>query len=746
MSRKRPSMNKRAALLFVIFSVLFFTLTYRFFVIQLTGEAEDKVLAAYAEEKYSKERTLEANRGSILDRNGSDLAVDTVSYKLVAILSPTVTPEGAEVPNHVVDPSMTANKLAPYLEMEESKIYERLSLEGFQVEFGEAGRNLSHDTKTKIEELKLPGITFVREKKRAYPNGVFASHLIGFANYQKASEESEEEMLVGQMGIEALLNKQLAGHNGNIQYQSDLWGFILPDAEQKVEAAKDGNTVYLTIDKKIQTFLEDAMNEVQEEYKPTNMMALVADAKTGEILAMAQRPTFNPNTREGLNDTWQNIVVETAIEPGSTMKIFTLAAAIEEGVFNPNAEFKSGSYPAPGRPIYDYNYSGWGNISYLEGFQRSSNVAIAYLLEAIGTDKFREYLDAFKFGIPTGIGLPNEASGIIQYQWPRDKITTAFGQATSVTALQLIQAMTAITNGGKMMEPSVIDKIVDPNGKVVEDLSPELVGNPISKDTANEVMQILETVVSSENGSGKRFAIEGYHVGGKTGTAQIYDVNIGDYLEGSTDYIYSFIGAAPVEDPELIVYVAVQQPDLNVEEYEAGSVPVSKIFNPVMKSSLQYLNIEPDQTATEVKTNVLPDVTGKTIDQAKQEIESVGLEPIIIGNGKKINTTTPEIGAQLLASERVLLFTDGTLHMPDMSGWSFQDVMKLANGTGIPFTFDGSGYVSTQSIAKGTQLTKDTSLHVEFRSALEIYQNQLNEQKKTEEETAQEETEQNNSE
>ena len=335
------------------------------------------------------------------------------------------------------------------------------------------------------------------------------------------------------------------------------------------------------------------MNEVQEEYNPQEMMGVVADAKTGAILAMSQRPTFEPNSREGIEQTWQNIVVETAFEPGSTFKFVPIAAALEEGVFTPNQVYQSGVFEVEGAPpIRDHNKSGWGEITYLEGIQRSSNVAVVNLVEKMGTDTFRNYLDKFKFGQPTGIGLDNEAQGVIQYQWERDKYATAYGQGTSVTVLQMIQAMTAITNEGKMMKPYLVEKIVDANGKLIKENKAEQVGTPISPETAKEVLKILESTTTSEHGTGKRFAIDGYPVAGKTGTAQIYESGKG-YLTGWNNYLFSFIGAAPADDPELIVYVLVKQPKLNQETYEGGSVPVSKIFNSVMKNSLQYLNVEP---------------------------------------------------------------------------------------------------------------------------------------------------------
>lgn len=291
-------MNIGAAILFVIFSLLFFVLLFHYLSMQITGEAHGQVLAAKAQQKYTKESVIDASRGTIYDRKGEVVAKDTTSYKIVAILDKKMTTDPKN-PKHVVDPAMTARKLAKYIPMSENEIYKQLSKKGpFQVEFGNAGRDVSHQVKTEIEALKLPGITFMRDKKRFYPNGIFASHLVGFV--EKKEEKDGSSKTVGQLGVESTLNDVLTGKNGKVDYESDLWGYLLPDGKEKITPAHDGDDVYLTIDKSIQTFLEDAMNKVVAEYKPQKMIAIVADPKTGEILAMGQRPTFHPKTREGL--------------------------------------------------------------------------------------------------------------------------------------------------------------------------------------------------------------------------------------------------------------------------------------------------------------------------------------------------------------------------------------------------------------------------------------------------------------
>lgn len=737
MIKKQPNMNVGAAILFVIFSLLFFVLIYRFVSIQISGEAVGQPLAAKAQKKYMNEGVVEAKRGTIFDRNDEVIAEDTASYTLVAILDEKMT-TNPDNPKHVTNPEKTARGLAEFIDLEESEIYRILKKKSKQVEFGKSGRDISHATKKKIEDLKLPGVTFIRGSKRFYPNGIFSSHLVGFVEQKKREDGTYQT--VGKLGIEKTLDETLSGKNGKINYESDLWGYLLPDEKEKITPAQNGNNVYLTLDKKIQTFLEDAINKVDKEYKPKKIIAIVADPKTGDILAMGQRPTFHPKTREGIEETWHNEAVENSFEPGSTMKIFTLAAAMEEKVLDLNEDYQSGSYKVTEKssPIHDHKIGGWGPISYLKGVQRSSNVAFAKIAnEKLGFEKFREYLTKFGLDQPTGIGLPDEASGKIQFTYPIEKVTTAFGQGSAITPIQQIQAATAIANDGKMMKPHVIEKIVNEDtGETVKDSQPEVVSTPISKETAKTVRDILETVVSSPDGTGKPYKIEGYDVAGKTGTAQIPGPN-GKYLTGAKNYIFSFLGMAPADDPELIVYVAVQQPE--VESYFDGSIPVSMIFNTVMKSSLQYLNIEPSQMP-KASAEKLPVLKGKSVELTVKELSEKGLETVVLGNGTEITNQLPLAGSPILEGEKIILQTSGDVTMPDLKGWSRRDVMKLAELTDMQLNSLGTGYVVKQNIQPGTAVPKGEYLIIELETPKQQYEKntQQKESESTVDETASE--------
>ncbi|MDC3416485.1 penicillin-binding protein [Aquibacillus salsiterrae] len=727
--RKSKTTQVMSTVLMLLFVVVFLTLLGRFLYIQGTGVVSGVSLEEWADKRRTNSYRIDAQRGTIFDQNGMALAQDRAVYRLYAIVDQSYTSNPKE-PRHVVDPQKTAEMLAPLLNMDASDIIARIEAgierEQFQVEFGQNGKGLSQESKDKIEALDLPGINFMKEAERYYPNGVFASQLIGLA-------QRKNDKIDGVTGIELQLNEQLSGKSGSISYKRDKYDTKLLEPEEVLKEAKNGNNVYLTIDQKIQTFLEDAMGQVDEQYEPERMTAVVMDPKTGEVLAMSNRPSYNPN-QLGQVENWYNDVISTPFEPGSTMKIFTLAAAIEEGVYQADETYQSGQYKIDeiSRPINDHNAGkGWGEITYEEGMQRSSNVAAAKLVwEKMGPDKFLDYLEAFRFNQPTGIDLPGERPGKILFNWPIEKITTSFGQGTTVTPIQQMMAATAVANDGKMVQPYVISKIENAEtNEIITETKPKVVGEPISASTAKKVRDTLETVITSENGTGKVYRLSNYSVAGKTGTAQIPDPENGGYLYGNENYIFSFLGMAPKEEPELMMYISIKQPKL--EGNELGSEPVSFIFKNVMENSLQYMSIEPDiQENTNVATVELPDIKGSSSEDAKKELEEIGLNVTVIGDGN-IVTTYPKPGTQLLPMEKVYVVTDNP-KMPDMTGWSLRDVLKLKDLIGLDAELIGNGYVTKQNIKQGEIIKKGNYLVVELRKPNQQEQSEKSENSTTE--------------
>ncbi|MGE7215627.1 penicillin-binding protein [Priestia koreensis] len=701
---KNKNINTGAAILILIFALLFFILAVRFFYIQATGKAEGETLAPIAQKKYTRQATIEGHRGTIYDRKGKPVAEDTGAYTVVAILDKKQS-------NYVKNPEKTAEKLAPILKMDQDDLEERLSKKGrIQVELGSKGRDISHSVKTKIENLKLPGIAFIQDSKRFYPNGVFASHIIGYA------QKNEAGKIIGKMGIEEIFDKQLTESDGYVKYESAQNGLKLPNPKESIKAPKNGDNIYLTLDEQIQTFVEDALNNVEKEYEPEKAIVVVANPKTGEILGMGNRPSFDPNIRDIQNYANEALM---PFEPGSTMKIFTLAAAIQEGVFHGSELYQSGVYNVPNSaPIRDHNRTGWGPITFDEGVQRSSNVAFAMLADRLGADRYRSYLHKFGLDQKTGIDIPGEKSGIISYKYKRDQLTTAFGQGSLISPIQQIQGATAIANGGKMMKPYLIKKVVDPStNKIVEEHKPTEVGQPVTGDTAKKVLDELEKVVTSEHGTGQTFAIPGYDVAGKTGTAQIPKDNGKGYQFGHGKNIFSFMGFAPKDDPKLIVYVAVKKPKLTPQE--AGSAPSALLFKSVMKNSLQYLKIDPEETKkeqndppAEIGVNVNSYV-GEPAEEAVKDLKDKGLKPILVGKGNQVEDQDLS-GERLIKGEKVFLRTNGDLTMPNLTGWSYRDVLRFSNMLELKPSRVGDGYVTSQNLKVGSPVKKDDYLIVEL--------------------------------
>lgn len=696
--------NKIGAVLLVsFFGLLFFILAVRYSYLMISGHSAGEDLAYRASEKYLRQTVAEPERGKIYDRNGKVLAEDTDSYKLVAILDKKMS-EGSDKPRHVKDKKKTAKALAKILDMDEDDILSKLKTKNaFQVEFGQKGKDLTYKQKTQIEKLKLPGLTFETEKKRFYPNGNFASHLIGLAD-----KDPDTNKLKGVSGAEKVFDSYLKGKTGKNSYKQDIWGMLVPNSEDSIKA-QNGDDVHLTLDSNIQVFVENALDEMVDRYEPKDLFAVVMDAKTGEILGYSQRPTFNPDTKKDFGKKWANDLYQNTYEPGSTFKTYGLAAAIEEGKFEPNKKFKSGHREIDGFKIYDWNDDGWGNIPMTTGFTYSANTLMMKLQDLVGADKAKAYYEKFGFGKKTGGLFDSEAPGNIAFDNELQRKTSSFGQSTTVTPVQMLQAETAILNQGNMLEPYYVKSIQNKeSNETIKKGEKKVVGNPISKDTAKKTMTELDKVVNSKESHATNYKIDGYRVAGKTGTAQVPDTKNGGYVDGANPYFVSFMGYAPAKDPEVVVYAGMslaQKRDL--EAYEYG---VSRGFNPIMENTLKYLDVE--ETESKAKTNAsnVPDVVNMSTQKATDAIKGKKLEPIVIGKGDKIKKQIPLKGKNVQDKERILLVTDGEMTMPDTENWTKRDLLKLQEATGIEVESEGSGYVSEQSVSQNQTIKSGTKV------------------------------------
>ncbi|HAR1889247.1 penicillin-binding transpeptidase domain-containing protein [Enterococcus sp. E5-9] len=704
-------MNNRKKVGIILFATsigLFFLFAVRFSYIVIGGHVAGTSLAEKTKQLYQGSEVVKAKRGTIYDRNGVALAEDASSYSIKAILSKTYTSGDKKLYVEEKNFDKIAEILHKNLSIDKKDALNILEdgakKELYQVEFGSYGKNISQETKQNIEaDMKKKGVAglyFVDHQARMYPNGVFSSHFIGYAVPDK-----DENGLVGKLGLESAYNDILSGKDGKIIYQKDNFQNPLPGTVAEEEKAVDGQDIYTTLDSRLQSYLETLMDQVNEEYQPEELTAVLMKAKTGEILAMGQRPTFNPETMEGLTGEdaiWRNFLVQDSYEPGSTMKVFTTAAAIEEGEFNENETFQSGKIQVEDATINDHDFGEKGVLTMRQALSWSSNVGMVILEQRLG-GRWYNYLQKLGFGQSTHSGLDDEVNGALPTSNIVDRAMSAYGQAVGVTNFQMMKAFTSIANNGTMIQPRYISKVVDPQTGEERTTQTEVLGQPFSKETTEKVREYMRDVVESENyGSAYGvYSVPGYNVSAKTGTAQIAS-DTGGYQTGDTAYLYSIVEMVPSEDPDYVLYLTMKHP----KTYDR--MALAKIANPLMKRAMDFKETEED-TDTETKTEKVSvaDYRNLEADVAAADAQKSGLQPVVIGNGKKVHKQSTANGDQLISGEKLILYTGGDKLMPDVTGWSKADIMKLGKILGIEVSFDGDGYCVKQELAPYEKITKE---------------------------------------
>ncbi|KRO26653.1 penicillin-binding transpeptidase domain-containing protein [Lactiplantibacillus fabifermentans] len=704
-SKRSPKENRKVfgQWLFFIAILIFGVLVIRFSYIAIGRRVNGVNLAAATKKLYTDDQTITAKRGTIYTANGDAIAEDTSTYTLYAIMAKnqkSASGKALYVKNNV----QAAKVLSKYLPISYKKALATLQkgTGKFQIEFGTAGKNISLTTKKKIDAQNVSGLHFIESEARLYPNGVFASQLVGLTNSKNVSG-SDQTRLNGAMGIELAYNKVLSGTDGRKTVTTSGYQGKTDTGKQ----VKNGNNVYTTIDTKLQTLLETKMSEVQSQVNAKSMTATLMNAKTGAILATSQRPTFNAQTKSGLSKMWRNLLVEDTYEPGSTMKVFTMAAAINSGNYNANTTVASGTYKIDGKTVPDWNTSGWGNITYAKGFALSSNVAMAHLEQTMGAKTWLHYIKKFGLRTSTNSGLQDEQTGSIQFTYPIEQADTAFGQGIQVTAMQMLRGFTAIANNGKMLQPYFVSKITNPNThKTVYKAKTKVVGTPVTSKTASSVLDHMQDVVYKSYGTGSAFKIDGYRIAAKTGTAQVS--NGSTYETGDNSYLYSVVGMAPAKNPKYILYITMKQPTLNGT---SASEDMAEIFKPVMRRALD------EQKASETKTTTIKmqDLTGQSTKTAEAKAKKIGVTPIVVGKGSRIVKQSVSSGTVLTSKQRVILVTNGQMYMPNLSGWSASEVADFADLTGVKLTTSGTGYVSAQSISAGNPIESKQALSVTLK-------------------------------
>lgn len=699
-------MRRRIAALFAVTALALFFLLGRVAYLQFVRGSE---LQRRALENRMADIRVDGKRGNIYDRNGQELVRSVSADTLYA------------VPVQIKNPRATAEKLAAILGRKADDIYKIITR---PTNFEYIEKKIADPEKVKkIRELKLLGIYFQEDSRRVYPNDNLASHVLGYVGIDNN----------GLAGIESTMEKELRGQPGWIVQERDARGREMPQALHKYIPPKDGNHLVLTIDATIQHFVERELDRIMVEHKAKQATIIVMDPKTGEILAMGNRPDFNPNQWEKypaeVRD--RNLAVWLNYEPGSTFKVVTAAAALEEGVVTPNDRFYDpGFIMVDGERINCWAAGGHGSQSFVEVVQNSCNPGFITIGLKLGKEKFYRYINAFGFGRPTGVELPGEGTGILYNEKEITNVnlaTMSIGQSVSVTPIQLITAVAAVANDGRLMKPHIVKEIRSPDGKQVKKIKPEMVRQVISRDTARQLRDILEKVVLY--GSGKNAAVEGYRVGGKTGTAQKAGPN-GGYMPGK--YVASFVGFVPVEDPRLVILVVVDEP----EGMYYGSQVAAPHFQAVARDALRYLGIPPkvdasskkDKEDKDTKRVTVPSLVNLSLTEAVHKVQAAGLRSRIEGEGEVVLEQLPKPGSVVPAETEVILYVgprgevkEGQeVTVPDLTGLTLQEASELLGMLGLRLETEpgATGYAVSQDVAPGTRVRAGTKVKVRFAPPL----------------------------
>lgn len=612
--------NKRIRIVFIISLVVFFFVLVKIFYIQVI---EYKKLNTLASELWSRELTVQADRGKILDRNGKVIVdnVTTVGLYLV--------------PNQILNKSEVASTLANILGVSYDEMFRHVSKKTSIERVHPEGRNLDFEIANKINSYNYDGVYLLKESKRNYKYKNLLSHVIGYTGIDNQ----------GLSGLELLYDKELTGKNGSIKYYSDGKGKRLSMPEVYSEP-KSGSDIKLTIDLDIQLSLENELSNAYTKYEAEGAIGLVMNPKTGEILAMSSYPSFDPSnykeySTEVIN---RNLAIWANFEPGSTFKIVTLAAAINEGKVNifEDHYYDSGKVKVANATLHCWKRKGHGDQTYVQVVENSCNPGFVSLGQKLGKELLFKYITELGFGKKTGIDLNGEGTGIL---FKMDKIgpvelaTSAFGQGISVTPIQQVTAVSSIVNGGTLYVPYVVSEVGD------KSITPMVKRkNVITKETSDVVKYALESVVA--NGSGRNAYIENYRVGGKTGTAQKVGSD-GRYMSGN--YVLSFIGFMPANDPEFVIYIALDHPK-GVTQY--GGVVSAPIARNVLKDIISIYNLKEDTSGLpkvyrwdDIKYVMIPDVIGKTKKEARKLLNGFKIE--FVGDGDKVIDTTPNVNSRV---------------------------------------------------------------------------------------------------
>nr|WP_295348263.1 penicillin-binding protein PBP2X [uncultured Streptococcus sp.] len=736
--RRLPDQNRKQVgkNLSVLAIFLFFLFLINFAMIIGTDKKFGVTLSDQAKKVHEQTVIVPAKRGTIYDRNGAVIAEDATTYNVYAVIDKKYKSATGKI--LYVEESQfkkVAEIFKQYLGMDEDYVIQQLSQKKLkQVSFGSNGNGITYSNMTAIREAmeaaKIEGVDFTTSPNRSYKNGTFASQFIGQA--QLIEDKEGNKTLQGTTGIEKSLDRILGGQDGVVTYEKDRNGNIVPGSDKVAVKTEDGKDVYTTISAELQTYLETRMDVFQEKVKGKYVNATLVSAKTGEILATTQRPTYNADTKEGLDiknlRTWNTILYQGQIEPGSTMKVMTLASAIDNGTFPAyNEVYYNNEIHVKDATIKDWAINmGLTDGRYMniaQSFAYSSNIGMVKLEQKMGNNVWMNYLHRFKFGLPTRFGMGDESFGSL----PGDNYVTqamsAFGQGMSATQTQMLRAFSAIANDGVMLEPKFISGIYDAKNDAARKSKKEVVGNPVSASAAQQTRNYMITVGTDPqfgtlySSDGPIIQVAGQNVAVKSGTAQIATAK--GYLDGENNNIDSIVVMTPAEDPDFIMYVTVQQPEVKFSD-----TSWEELVNPILEDAVALK----DELHLTSEAPTLDDVTKETtykipsVETLSKELNlkqnlSPGayseelrrnlVQPIVLGTGKNIRKMSVDVGSNVKANQQVLLLTEDFDAIPDMYGWTKKNAEIFGEWTGIEITYKGSGKkVTKQSVKMNTSLNK----------------------------------------
>ncbi len=718
-----PGLRKRVITLFFGTFLALAVLAGRVFWLQVVRGQE---LRVEAQEMRTWHIPVEPRRGIIYDRKGRELALSISVDSVVAN------------PAEIRDPAATAARLAPVLDMPRDEIMLRVTR---RTQFEWLKRKVDQRTARAVRQLALPGIYLTQETRRVYPKGSLAANVLGFAGVDSQ----------GLGGVEAYYDQELRGKPGSIVSEFDARSREIPQAQQKFLPPQDGLNLQLTIDETIQYIAERELEKLMARARPKGAWILVMNPRNGEILALAQRPSFDPNLAmdwlingnpagkaDADPERWRILSISNAYPPGSVFKPVTAAMALQEGKVTPNTPFyDTGALTVPGSIVTNWDGAGLGSTTFAEGFQESANTIFARVGLSVGIPKFYEYLSKFGLDGPTGVDLPGEGQGLMP---PRDKATPldlalmSFGQTLTMTPIQVAQATAALVNGGSLVRPHLARAFLDSSGSVVREFDTKPVRRVLSEETSATIRELMGRVVSDQ-GTGRRAQIPGYKVGGKTGTSQ----KIVGGRVSNEKYIGSFIGVAPLDDPQLLAYVMVDEP----EGIYYGGYVAAPVFQAVVLDALQYLGIQPTEPVEpeglsgregpvpaapkdglagmeEVGVEV-PDLVNLPLADARALAGAAGLNLEVAGRGGQVLRQVPAPGALVAPGGTVLAYTDPApgqgeaVTVPDLQGATLRQAARRLGAAGLRLDAVGSGVAVGQNPPPGTRLAPGSPVQVTFR-------------------------------